>query len=833
MPLLKSKAAFLAAVTAMILAEDKSVTAHEYGEALKLTIDFYCAQRSGADLTSNYCDVPFAKPSGEQDGWVQAVKFDYEGMSNRELMRTLQNYRTDSLEESLFGENDAQNMANLNMIEGGWTYTTKEKFREDLSGGWYDAGDYVKFALPLASTITTQSWSMIDFKGGFERTGQWERMVDQVKWATDWMLKATAKIDQGEIVAQIGSPEIDHKYWGRADTWLSGSRPGEPGSRYWTTCRINPDDSQDMVQGGGEPCKWKGDEETAEGDIPFRPVYKITKNNPGSEVAGMYVASLASASMAFRETGTSIVDESYADQLLDRAKAVHEFAIEYQGSFIEDGHIPAYGYYGKGVTGYKAHLAHGAAWLYKATGDVTYLNQAISFDKQDMARDAYGWQMPTYGTKTLLASFDYDGSEEQAKMVQDYLKAWENSAKTPDGLVWQNPTFWGSNRWAANQAFIALTAAKYGVVENKQQTEDFWSNQIDIILGPESKKQQRKKVGSQESHSWLVGYGIDPPRAVHHAPSSCGQEELDSELSCSWDFYATNYGVVGNPIYDMFIPSGMTLHGALAGGPYTCSGHWTDLRPDFHGNEVAIDYNAGFQAALGAVSELKSASRSTTLCGPAACAGSAPEGFGEELITGWPPEYCSYEVEYDDCHCITDITSRECTAEYKEHIVCPGLVEPEFVGARANYPGWCMCEEGWTGSTCQERLKAGEPHVQGNWKDAEIAFSKCDRDLSYSCEVPKSTMSSKPQHGYKAGTSNIPMAGDSVLRMCNGNKKVNGQEFWIDFCEYKDGKAQWQSQTEGDACSLCGTVDCGPGGSCRMGECISDADVFITRHLRN
>jgi hypothetical protein len=283
----------------------------------------------------------------------------------------------------------------------------------------------------------------------------------------------------------------------------------------------------------------------------------------------------------------------------------------------------------------------------------------------------------------------------------------------------------------------------------------------------------------------------------------------------------------------MFIPSGMTLHGALAGGPYTCSGHWTDVRPDFHGNEVAVDYTAGFQAALGAVAELKQASRATSLCGPAACAGSAPTDYAQELITGWPPEYCSYEVEYDQCHCLTDIQSRSCTAEYRDHVVCPGLVEPEFVGSRANYPGWCMCEEGWTGAQCTERLPAGEPHIQGDWRDAEIAFSKCNRDTAtFSCGVPKNNQGSIPHHGYKAGTSNIPMAGDSVLRTCKGGKQVNGQEFYLDFCEYKDGKTQWQSEREGDACSLCGGIDCGSG-SCRMGECISDEDIFVRRNLRN
>ena len=36
----------------------------------------------------------------------------------------------------------------------------------DLSGGWYDAGDHVKFGFPMAWSTTVLSWSIIDYKLG-------------------------------------------------------------------------------------------------------------------------------------------------------------------------------------------------------------------------------------------------------------------------------------------------------------------------------------------------------------------------------------------------------------------------------------------------------------------------------------------------------------------------------------------------------------------------------------------------------------------------------------------------------------------------------------------
>ena len=63
--------------------------------------------------------------------------------------------------------------------------------------------------------------------------------------------------------------------------------------------------------------------------------------------------------------------------------------------------------------------------------------------------------------------------------------------------------------------------------------------------------------------------------------SSCS----DQPATCDWN----DYNSAG--------PNPQVLYGALVGGPDQ-SGNYVDNRKDFISNEVATDYNAGFQSAV-------------------------------------------------------------------------------------------------------------------------------------------------------------------------------------------------------------------------------------------
>ncbi|AQK75432.1 Endoglucanase 15 [Zea mays] len=62
----------------------------------------------------------------------------------------------------------------------------------DLTGGYYDAGDNVKYGLPLAFTVTTLAWTALAFKPELESTKELKHVHQAIKWGTDYLLKCAA-----------------------------------------------------------------------------------------------------------------------------------------------------------------------------------------------------------------------------------------------------------------------------------------------------------------------------------------------------------------------------------------------------------------------------------------------------------------------------------------------------------------------------------------------------------------------------------------------------------------------------------------------------------------
>lgn len=63
----------------------------------------------------------------------------------------------------------------------------------DLVGGYYDAGDNVKYGLPMAFTVTTLSWSALFYESELKAAGELENVRAAVKWGTDYFLKASSR----------------------------------------------------------------------------------------------------------------------------------------------------------------------------------------------------------------------------------------------------------------------------------------------------------------------------------------------------------------------------------------------------------------------------------------------------------------------------------------------------------------------------------------------------------------------------------------------------------------------------------------------------------------
>ena len=75
----------------------------------------------------------------------------------------------------------------------------------DLVGGYYDAGDNLKFGLPMAFTTTLLAWSVIEF--GSSMQDQIDNARAAIRWSTDYLLKAATTTPDTLYVQVSGRSE--------------------------------------------------------------------------------------------------------------------------------------------------------------------------------------------------------------------------------------------------------------------------------------------------------------------------------------------------------------------------------------------------------------------------------------------------------------------------------------------------------------------------------------------------------------------------------------------------------------------------------------------------
>ncbi|CAH1790308.1 unnamed protein product [Owenia fusiformis] len=385
----------------------------------------------------------------------------------------------------------------------------------DLTGGWYDAGDMVKFGFPMAYTTTALAWGILEFEAGYKAAGEYDNALDSIKWPLDYFIKCHSKPGE-EFYGQLGNGDIDHAWWGRPE---------------------------DM-------------------NMP-RPAYKVTRQKPGSDLTAETASAFAAGYLVFKDT-----NPTYAATLLTHARQLFDFANNYRGKYV-DGIPEAKDFYDS-HSGYLDELLWGAAWLYRATGENQYLKFAEDNYDAGTAHE-FSWDSKLVGAQLIL--YQTTGDARYSAPVTSFVDPWLRGGSklyTPKGLAWHSQ--WGANRYSANTAFIALVAAQAGL--KPEAYSDFALSQVNYMLG-------------DGGRSYVVGFGNNPPLRPHHASSSCPWRPAP----CSWNDY-------NNPA-----PNPHTLYGALVGGPGQYD-DYEDRRNDYVKNEVATDYNAGFQGALAGLKQM-------------------------------------------------------------------------------------------------------------------------------------------------------------------------------------------------------------------------------------
>lgn len=323
----------------------------------------------------------------------------------------------------------------------------------DLSGGWFDAGDTVKFGLPMAYSAGMLGWSIAEFPSAYQQAGELAYARDNLRFALDYFLQAYRPNGAGEaddrFFYQVGDVGADHAFWG----------PPE-----------------DMT-------------------MP-RPAFACTAAAPCSEVTGSTAAALAIGAVVFADS-----DPVYAARLLAAARSLYAFADRYRSSA---GYTQANGFY-TSYSGYWDDLAWGAIWLHLASGEQAYLDKAIAAQAQaqDSTYWAQTWDNKTIGTTLLLAR--RTGTPAYAQRIEAHLEHWISSLpRTPGGLVFLDR--WGSLRYAATTAYVALAySAQLGDPTKRDRYQRFALRQINYILGD-----------NPRASSYVCGFGANPPRNPHH-----------------------------------------------------------------------------------------------------------------------------------------------------------------------------------------------------------------------------------------------------------------------------------------------------------------------------
>ena len=82
----------------------------------------------------------------------------------------------------------------------------------DLTGGFHDCGDHVKFGLPQTYSASTLGWAYYEFKDTFIEKGQDEYMLNINKHFCDYFIKCF--VDDTTFYYQVGDGDTDHSYWG-------------------------------------------------------------------------------------------------------------------------------------------------------------------------------------------------------------------------------------------------------------------------------------------------------------------------------------------------------------------------------------------------------------------------------------------------------------------------------------------------------------------------------------------------------------------------------------------------------------------------------------------
>lgn len=420
----------------------------------------------------------------------------------------------------------------------GYDFTNDADGSYDLSGGWFDCGDHVKFGQTQFYSAYVVLKGFAEWPAGYDdyysydysgyRAAQdfsWEGgkgtpngipdVLDEVKFACEFFIKCARAEDT--FYSQIGEGGPDHLNW--VSSVAMAALPKNQGG-----------------QNDGSRA--------------------IVKNPNDCAMPSFCAATLALFSRVYKK-----YDPDFAATCLQHAKYAYSYASSHEG-----GAVGASSFYDPHVNPYDAYVC-AAAELYWATNDNTYKNKAL--EKSNKVKD-HNWQFG-YANSDDIAAYnlaklgDSWGLELLEKFV-NYYKGKTNSAG-----VYQTSDGWGTLRYPQNAAFII---ALYDTYKKKNTVDNFIYNQVDFVMGKNS-----------SNFSYIVGF---TPKSGNYTSFKHPHHR---------NVYLTDLITAIQDNLD--IPTRNAQFGFLGGSsgydPNTLKNGKT---PEYEITEGGIDYNAGLVGAL-------------------------------------------------------------------------------------------------------------------------------------------------------------------------------------------------------------------------------------------
>lgn len=298
----------------------------------------------------------------------------------------------------------------------------------DASGGWHDAGDYLKFYLTTAFTVDMMLSAYLQQPEVFQS-------IDGAK--TPAVLQE----------ARVGLEWLD-KMW----------RPADAGSFLYY-----------QVGDVGDHQRWRLPEKDS--DQTPRPVWPVEEGK-GANLAGKGAAAMAMAAVIWGDKTEPYYDRDFARDMISGARSLYQYGkkrptVQSAAGFYEE-------------TSSSDDMAFAAAQLYRATGEIAYLRDARAYAFEAGSAGGLDWNNLHALAHYELAKLDPASLGQSVRFLEaDLLPAEILAARNPffSGV---DTFFWGVN---LNLAGLALEAMWFEDLTHNPRFRWMAQRQRDFLFG--------------------------------------------------------------------------------------------------------------------------------------------------------------------------------------------------------------------------------------------------------------------------------------------------------------------------------------------------------------